>query len=111
MIPAFDQDQVEEYVRKSGARVIGRKGATFYAVSMSVCHICRCILTGIDTSLTVASMMHGEYGIDDVCLSILHTVGKNGVVDKILLSLNDEEVAKLRHSADCLKAIIREIQI
>ena len=109
--PDFEEDVVEEYVRKSGASVIQRKGATFYAVSMSVCHICKCLLSGIDTTLTVSNMLHGEYGIDDVCLSLLNIVGKNGAHSKVMLPLNDEEIKELHHSADCLKAIIKEIQI
>ena len=108
--PDFEEDVVEEYVRKSGASVIQRKGATFYAVSMSVCHICKCLLSGIDTTLTVSNMLHGEYGIDDVCLSLLNIVGKNGAHSKVMLPLSDEEIAELHHSADCLKAIIKEIQ-
>ncbi len=108
--PDFEEDVVEEYVRKSGASVIQRKGATFYAVSMSVCHICKCLLSGIDTTLTVSNMLHGEYGIDDVCLSLLNIVGKNGAHSKVMLPLNDEEVEELRHSAECLKNIIREIK-
>ena len=39
--PELSLSEVEEYVRKSGARVIERKGATYYAVSLSVCHICK----------------------------------------------------------------------
>jgi len=64
--PEFNKEEVANYVKKSGARVIERKGATFYAVSMSVCHICKCLLSGIDTTLTVSTMLHGEYGINDV---------------------------------------------
>lgn len=109
--PEFDRDDVENYVRKSGARVIQRKGATFYAVSMSVCHICKCLLSGIDTTMTVSTMLHGEYGIDDVCLSLLSVVGNKGAHSKVLLPLNDEEIASLRHSADCLKEIINSIEI
>lgn len=109
--PEFDRDDVENYVRKSGARVIQRKGATFYAVSMSVCHICKCLLSGIDTTMTVSTMLHGEYGIDDVCLSLLSVVGNKGAHSKVLLPLNDEEIASLRHSANCLKEIINSIEI
>ena len=107
--PELHLNEVEEYVRKSGARVIQRKGATYYAVSMSVCHICKCLLSGIDTTLTVSTMLHGEYGIDDVCLSLLNIVGKVGAHSKVLLPLNDEEVASLRKSAESLKAVIKDI--
>ena len=107
--PEFKVDEVEEYVRKSGARVISRKGATYYAVSMSVCHICKCLLSGIDTTLTVSTMLHGEYGIDNVCLSLLNIVGKEGAHSKVLLPLNDDEVEKLKKSAESLKAVIDSI--
>lgn len=107
----LDYEAIEEYVRKSGGEVIARKGATFYAVSISVCHICKCILTGIDTTMTVSTMMHGEYGIDDVCLSTLNTVGVNGVSGKVNLPLTDSEIAKLRHSADTLKDVIKQLDI
>lgn len=109
--PEFDRDEVENYVRKSGARVIARKGATFYAVSMSVCHICKCLLSGIDTTMTVSTMLHGEYGIDDVCLSLLNVVGNEGAHTKVLVPLNDEEIKALHNSANCLKEIIKGIEI
>ena len=109
--PEFDREEVENYVRKSGARVIQRKGATFYAVSISVCHICKCLLSGIDTTMTVSTMLHGEYGIEDVCLSLLNVVGHKGAHSKVLVPLNDEEVKALHHSADCLKEIINNIKI
>ena len=111
LYPELNYDDIESYVRKSGARVIERKGATFYAVSVSVCHIVKCLLGGIDTTMTVSTMMHGEYGIDDVCLSVLALVGQQGVHGKILTPMTDEEIAKLHHSAECLKAIIRQIEI
>ncbi len=105
------KDKAIEYVRKSGADVIERKGATFYAVSVSVCHICKCLLSGIDTPLTVSTMLHGEYGIDDVCLSLLNIVGKGKVSGKLLLDLSDKEVEALRASAESLKDIIRNTDI
>ena len=109
--PELDFKEIEQYVRKSGGTVIARKGATFYAVSVSVCHICKCILSGIDTTMTVSTMMHGEYGIDGVCLSTLNMIGRNGVRGKVNVSLTDDEVVKLRHSADTLKEVIKSLDI
>ena len=111
LYPPLDMNDVENYVRKSGGRVIARKGATFYAVSASVCHICKCLLNGVDTTLTVSTMMHGEYGIDDVCLSVLNIVGQEGAHSKLLAPLTDEELDKLRHSADTLKEVILGLDI
>ncbi len=109
--PELDFGEIEQYVRKSGARVIARKGATFYAVSVSVCHICKCLLCGIDTTMTVSTMMHGEYGIEDVALSTLNMVGHDGVRGKVNVPMTDEEVTLLRKSADTLKDVISNLDI
>ena len=111
LVQEIRYDEIEQYVRKSGSRVIARKGATFYAVSISVCHICKCLLSGIDTTMTVSTMMHGEYGIDDVCLSTLNLVGKGGVGGKVNISLTAEETAKLQNSANTLKEVIKNLDI
>lgn len=111
LVPDLDYAEVEEYVRKSGARVIERKGATFYAVSASVCHLCQCLLCSMDSTMTVSTMMHGEYGIDDVCLSVLCTAGRKGIQSKVMLPLADAEVKLLQHSAEQLKAIIKNTNI
>ena len=109
--PELDFGEIEQYVRKSGARVIARKGATFYAVSVSVCHICKCLLCGIDTTMTVSTMMHGEYGIEDVALSTLNMVGHEGVRGKVNVPMTDEEVMLLRKRADTLKDVISNLDI
>lgn len=109
--PEFNREEVENYVRKSGARVIERKGATFYAVSISVCHVCKCLLSGIDTTLTVSTLLNGEYGINDVCLSLLNVVGNKGAHSKILLPLKDEEIAALHNSANVLKELTKSLNI
>ena len=102
-------DDVEEFVRTSGGQVIKAKGATFYAVAVSVCHICKCIFNGAGTALTVSTMMHGEYGVDDVCLSVLTLVDDTGVRGKITNWLTDEEVQKLKARANKLKESISQI--
>ncbi|MBE7042234.1 MAG: L-lactate dehydrogenase [Ruminococcaceae bacterium] len=111
MMPQLSYEEVEEYVKKSGACVIERKGATFYAVSISVCHICKCLLNRVDSTLTVSTMMHGEYGVNDVCLSTLNTVGNMGIRNKVMLPLNDTEIKALHNSAEKLKEIIRNTNI
>ena len=110
-VPPLDHDEVLDFVRKSGAEVIKNKGATFHAVAISVSHICNRIFGAANTALTVSTMMHGEYGIDDVCLSTLALVGPQGMAGKISVPLTDEEVAKLQNSAQCLKRVIDAVEI
>lgn len=107
--PPIDHDVVEEFVRKSGGEVIKRKGATFFAIAISVCHIVKCLLNGSETAITVSSMMHGEYGIEDVCLSTQTIIGRDGVCGKVITPLTEEETARLQHSAKCLKDVIDQV--
>ena len=110
-IASLDKDLVMEYVQKSGGTIIKYKGATFYAISSAVCNLCSILMASSDSMSTVSSMMHGEYGIEDVCLSTLTLVGPHGVRGKIPMDLTDEEVAKLRLSADRLKSVIQNLNI
>ena len=56
-----------------------------------------------------STMMHGEYGVDDVCLSVLHIVDRSGVRGKILNKMTHEEMEKLQASAQKLKEVICQI--
>lgn len=107
----LDKAGMEEYVHKSGGQVIAKKGATFYAVSVAVCELCNLILAASDSVATVSSMMHGEYGIEDVALSTLTLVGPKGVQGRIPIHLTEEEVERLQASAKVLKDVIAQIEI
>ena len=110
-VKEIDKEAMAEYVHKSGGQIIAKKGATFYAVATSVCELCSRLLSAYESIATVSSMMHGEYGIDDVCLSILTLVGPNGIQGKVPTRMTDEEVEKLKASAQTLKDVIAQIEI
>lgn len=107
----LDKDGMLEYIRSSGGQIIANKGATFYAVSVSVCRLCSLVLSAYDSIATVSSMLHGEYGLDDVCLSVPTLIGPRGIEGKVPVTLTDEEIAKLHLSADSLKAVISGLEL
>ena len=107
----INKDEMLTYVQKSGGKIIANKGATFYAVATAVCKLCKILSASTDTVSTVSTMMHGEYGIDDVCLSTLALVGPNGCHGKVEVNLTDEELALLHKSANTLKEVIAQIEI
>jgi len=109
--PEFSYEEIEQHMRTSGAKIIGRKGATFYAVAISVCHIVEVIFGSTNTVMTVSSMMHGEYGMEDVCLSVPTIVGPTGLCGNVLPPLTDEELAKMHNSANVLKNVIAQLDI
>lgn len=106
-----DRKAMEDYVHKSGSQIIANKGATFYAVSASVCKLASILLSSSDSVYTVSSMLHGEYGIDDVCLSTLTLVGPDGIKGKVPAALTHDELTRLHASADALKEVIAQIEL
>ena len=107
----IDTDKVLDEVRKTGAQVISKKGATYYAIAMSVAKICDAIIKDTKTVLPVSNYLDGQYGISDVCVSLPHVVGANGVSKTLLPALTDGEVAQLKASADALKSVISSLDI
>ena len=110
-IEPIDKEAMLQYVQKSGGEIISKKGATFYAVSSSVCKLCSLLVASSESISTVSTMMHGEYGIENVCLSTLTLVGPNGVQGKVPMRMTKTEIEQLKKSADALKEIIAQINL
>ena len=107
----LDREEVLEYVHTSGSTVIAKKGATFYAVAVSVCRLCSLLLAASDTIVSVSTMLHGEYGVEDVCLSTMASIGPEGVKRIVRVPLTEEETEKLHASANALKDVIAQIDL
>lgn len=110
-IEELDREEMLTYVQKSGGAIIAKKGATYYAVATSVCKLCAILLASSDSIVTVSTMLHGEYGIEDVCLSVLTLVGPKGVGGRVPMRMTEEEIKKLHDSANALKEVINQIEL
>lgn len=106
----IDKEAVIQEVRKAGGEVIKRKGATFYAISLTVNKICDDILRDANNIRTVSTLINGRYGINDVCLSLPAVIGGHGIEKEVAPSLTDEEVAKLQESAEALKKVLDSLE-
>lgn len=100
--------KIAEDVKNSAYEIIEKKKATYYGIAMSVVRIARAIVMNEHSILPVSSMMHGEYGIRDICLSMPAIVGKDGVESLVPLQLSDTETEKLKESAEALAGIAAE---
>lgn len=83
--------RIADDVKNSAYDIIEKKGATYYGIAMSVKRICECIMRDEKSILPISSMMHGEYGISDICLSMPTVVGREGVETRVPIQLNEQE--------------------
>ena len=110
VLPSFDKNDVEDYIRKSGGIIIAAKKCTNYGIGVTTATLVEALNYSTDSVLTISSMLNGEYGISDVCLSIPTIVGCNGIKGHVATPLTDAEVASLKHSAECLKEVIKQVE-
>ncbi len=103
--------EITERVKNSAYEIINKKKATYYGIAMSIKRICEAILRNERSILPISSMLHGEYGISDVVLSLPAVVGKNGVETKVPISLSESECKHLMKSAETLKGVIAELDL
>ena len=111
----FNHDQserhIQEMVKNSAYESIERKKATYYGVAMAVRRICEVIARDEKSILSVSSLMEGQYGLTDVCLSMPAIVGADGVEEKIPISLDEDEITNLMKSANALKEIASSLDL
>lgn len=101
--------QIEQNVRDSAYHIIEYKGATYFSIGLALVRITGAILRGQRSVLTVSTMLDGEFGLHDVCLSIPSIVSESGVFKIIENQLPEHELAALAVSASILKKAIEEL--
>ena len=102
-------DDLYNRTKKAAYEIIQRKGATYYAVALTVKRIVACVMGNEHSVLTVSSVLNGQYGITDVALSVPSIVSREGVVHALEVILTPEEEDKLRKSAMELRQLAREV--
>jgi L-lactate dehydrogenase len=101
---------IAEDVKKAGASIIKNKGATYYAIAVSVNTIVETLLRNQSTIRTVNSVIHGAYGINDVALSLPSLINSAGVQNILDLKLTVQEEEALHNSAAQLKELLNEVK-
>ena len=97
---------IEQQVRESAYHIINYKGSTQFAVGLALVRITAAILRSQNSVLTVSTLVDGEYGLKDVCLSLPCVVSDNGITRIIRDSLIPEEIDSLNHSGNVLRKAI-----
>jgi L-lactate dehydrogenase len=100
------QENILESVKNSAYEIISKKHATYYGIAMSVKRICEAIVHDEKSILPVSVLMEGEYGLNDVCLSMPAIVGADGFEQHVPIPLSKEEQEELAKSAKALREVI-----
>jgi L-lactate dehydrogenase len=100
-----------EEVKNAAYKIIELKGRTYYAIGLGLTRIVESIIRDENAILTVSSLLHDYYGVDDLCLSVPTIVNRNGVREVLKLPLTDEETMKFKSSASTLKETMKSLAL
>lgn len=103
------RDDIEKQVRESAYHIINYKGSTHFAIGLAMTRITGAILRNQHSVLTVSTMLQGEFGINDVCLSVPCIVSDKGIFRIIESPLTGREIKLLNKSANVLMEAISSI--
>ena len=110
--PKYEPKAMEEIflkTRDAAYHIIERKGATYYAVASGLLRIVEAIVRDQSTVLSASSLLSGQYGLSNVCLSLPTVINRRGVARVLQLDLDAGELDKLTRSAEILSASIAEL--
>lgn len=104
--PGVTKELIEEAYTKTknaAGEMIRLKGATYYGIAIAVKKFVQAILSDAKTIMPASVMLQGEYGLNNVALSVPCVIGAKGVEKVLEINLSDEEKVKLQESAAKLK--------
>ena len=103
--------RIADDVKNSAYEIIKKKKATYYGIAMSVKRICEAIARDEKPILPVSNYQDGEYGLEDVVLSMPAVVGRGGIEYKVPAPFSASELAQLHESAKLMKEVIAELDL
>ena len=104
-------ERIAHEVVTAAEQIIRGKGATNYAVGLAAAGIVEAVLHDERNVMPVSSLLAGQYGIDDVCLSLPSIVDAKGVDAVLTPPLSEDETDALRRSADTVRRVERSLGI
>lgn len=105
----YQRKLIEQQVRESAYHIINYKGSTQFAVGLALVKITGAILRSQNSVLTVSALVEGEFGINDVCISVPCVLSDMGVIRIIESPLLPEELNSLTGSVSILRKSIETL--
>ena len=112
--PRIDEEtrsRISEQVVGAAEEIIRGKGATNYAIGLAAARILEALLYDEASVLPVSSLLDGQYGIGDVCLSLPSIVTARGIETLLTPPLAPHEISGLRRSAGTVRAVARSLNL
>jgi malate dehydrogenase len=98
-------EKVKEDTKIGGATLTSMLGTSaWYAPGAAVSALVQAIACDQHKMFPCSTYLEGQYGLNDICIGVPVLLGKNGIEKIVEIELDDQEKAKLKESADGVRA-------
>lgn len=87
----IDADELLDSVKQAGYEIFRRKHNTTHGIAASVFRIIQAIVINERSVLPVGTFLQGEYGLEDVVMSLPAIIGRQGIEKVLIHPFTDEE--------------------
>ncbi|MCI1996046.1 MAG: L-lactate dehydrogenase [Clostridium luticellarii] len=107
----LDREKIASKVVDVAYDVLHLKGFTSAGIAMAACRLAKAVLMDEHSIMPVSTTLEGEYGLNDVALSLPCIITENGVEKRIEVPLLEDEIAKLKASAENILKTMRAAKL
>lgn len=107
----LNREELYQNTKNVGFDILQLKGYTSSGIAMSVCRIIKAIILNERCILPVSTVLEGEYGIQDVALSVPCVMGREGISRIVNVPMQEEELKQLQACAESLDAMLHNVSI
>jgi malate dehydrogenase len=104
-------DSIADQVRKAGDTILqlAQRSTSYYGPSAAIAALVEAIVRDAKSILPVSIRLQGEYGLDDIAVSVPACIGARGVDHVVSVKMSAEETKEFQNAADELRASLKKV--
>lgn len=102
-------DDIVYKVTRVGFEILNVKGTTCYGIATTAAGLIKAILNDENKIIPVSTLLEGEFGEHDVFCGVPVILNRSGVKDVVEVHLNEEELAKFKHSVSVIREYTNKV--
>ncbi len=101
LLPKEKIDALVDRTRNGGGEIVKllKTGSAYYAPAAATASMIKAVVKDEKKMLAASTYLEGEYGIRDLCIGVPVILGSGGLEQVVELTLKEDEIEMLQHSA------------
>lgn len=104
-------DEILQETIRGGWEIFNRKGNTCYGIAASTAGIVKTILFNENKILPISTLLHGQYGEDELYISVPTIIDHSGAKEIVELFLTPNEMEEFKASCQRLRSFYKDLDI